>query len=363
MNKNNLSKVLLTFVAILFATSSFAIPKEPCESKEEVCCEDPAPGPFAFSYPRDMGLACPRDFFAYGEFLWMKGIQEGLDYAVEQDTVGSVFPLTAGKLKGFSTQSQEWDWKPGFRLGLGFYTNYDNFSFEFDLTYIRMKAWSTSSNDGNGILMPLFLPPLASNMTIPLAAATWDGDFYTFDFMMGKPYHVSRYYVSSPKFGLRAAWIDQNYHVRYFYLSENNVNVENDYWGVGLTTSYEGQFLLGSGWYIYGKALVSLLYGNTTVDQKSDVGTVDAGVLANYVYYENSYNIKPAAEVEMGFSWGKYFNKGQYLASLKLGYQFQQWWNQFQARKFFDVNPASNDTISRRDLSFNGLVLGIGLDF
>ena len=107
---------------------------------------------------------------------------------------------------------------------------------------------------------------------------------------------------------------------------------------------------------------MSLLYGNTTVDQKGEFPDVSAGTY-NYVYYENAYNVKPAAELEMGFSWGKYFNKGQYLASLRLGYQFQQWWNQWQARKFFDVNPASNDTVARRDLSFTGLIVGLGLDF
>ena len=77
---------------------------------------------------------------------------------------------------------------------------------------------------------------------------------------------------------------------------------------------------------------------------------------------DTQYNVKPNAELGMGFSWGKYFSKGQYLTSLKVGYEFQQWWDQWEAKKPGD-SPLAMDTISRGDLAFNGLVVGLSLDF
>ena len=113
MKKNNfLNKVLFSVAAMLFSTSAIAIPNDPCAPKD-ACCDEPAPGPFAFAYPKDVGLSCPRDFYAHGEFLWMKPSEEGLEFAMDQDASSNyIFPLTNGKVHGFSTGSQEWDWRP-----------------------------------------------------------------------------------------------------------------------------------------------------------------------------------------------------------------------------------------------------------
>ena len=80
-------KILLT-LTLLLTSISFAIPKGPCNKKEKVCWEEPTPGPFAFSYPKDMNLSCPQDFYVKGEFLLMQVKEEGLDkyFALLQQT-------------------------------------------------------------------------------------------------------------------------------------------------------------------------------------------------------------------------------------------------------------------------------------
>ena len=364
MFKNTLGKTLLAFALFIFASSAFAIPKEPCDTKE-VCCEDPAPGPFAFSYPKDVGLSCPRDFYIHGEFMWMKATEEGLEYAIDQDSsTAYTFPLTTGIMAGgFSAGSQEWDWRPGFRVGFGFYSNYDNWNFDVNMTYFRMKADSEASNSGTGVLLPMYLPPQGRATNILTSSSRWSGDFSTLDLMLGKPYHVSRYFTSTPMFGIRAAWIDQNYLIRYFIHQDdlkNTVFLKNDYWGVGLRGSYEGNFLLGSGWFIYGKAAFSLLYGKFDTSQNSEY---QGSNIAEYKLEDSFYSVQPNTEIGIGLSWGKYMNKGQYLVSVKVGYEFHQWWDQFQARRFFDADPTANDTVSRGDLSFNGFLFGLSIDF
>lgn len=361
MNKKNLwTKVLFT-VAMLFVTCAFAIPKDPCDVKE-VCCEEPAPGPYAFSYPKDVGLSCPRDFYLHGEFLWMVPSEEGLDYAIEQDGAIDTFPLELGSIKGFATDSKEWDWRPGFRVGFGFYTNHDSWNFDLNWTYFRIKADAQHDNGSHGYLLPLLLPPQtpAEFTTLPNASARWSGDYNTVDLMVGKPYHVSRCYVSNPLFGIRAAWIDQDYHARYFMDGfKRNVYLENQFWGVGLRGAYEGDFLLGSGWFIYGRAAFALLFGKFDIDQYSDT-TIDH---YQYKVLNNYYTVKPNAELGMGISWSKFFHKNQYKVGLKVGYEFHQWWGQNQMRRFYDENPVANDITSRGDLSFNGFMFGLSCDF
>jgi len=355
---------LFLLLGFAFAISAYAIPKDPC-LPQDICCEDPAPGPYTFSYPKDVGLVCPRDFYAHGEFLWMKPSEEGLEYAMEQDAATEyTFPLENGKIKDFSSGSQEWDWRPGFRVGFGFYNNFDSWNIDVNWTYLRIKADSETEITGTDLALLLLLYPITfNNLSVKHASSRWSGDFNTLDLMVGKPYHVSRYYVSNPMFGIRAAWIDQDYHVRYFiFYAKQNVFHKNDYWAAGLRGAYEGDFLLGSGWLVYGKAAFALLFGKFDTSQSSDFENVDIP-LAKYKIENSFYSVQPNAELSMGLSWSKFFHKDQYKVALKVGYEYHQWWDQNQLRKFFDFNPVATDTVSRGDLSFNGFMFGLHIDF
>lgn len=357
---------------MFLSTYVYAIEKDPCSPKD-VCCEEIKPGPFAFSYPKDVGLVCPRDFYVHAEFLLVKPTEDGLEYGVNHDPGSEndaiVFPLIDGKIRGFSRYSDEWDWRPGFRVGFGFYTVNDFWNFTADWTYIRIKSKSSSDKNVGRILLPFYYPPLAAfvfPLDITHISSLWSGDFNAIDFMVGKPYHVSRYFISNPMIGIKAAFIDQDYLIRYFPNKiKQIVTLKNDYWGVGLRGSYEGQFLIGSNFAIFGKTAFSMLFGKFDISQQNHDSTAYPQVTyrVSYKTEDSFYSMQPNAEMSLGFSWSKLYNKNQYLVSLKLAYEFQYFWDQYQARRFFDPDPVANDTLSRGDLSFNGFAFGLNVDF
>ncbi|NGX35107.1 MAG: hypothetical protein K1060chlam1_01477 [Candidatus Anoxychlamydiales bacterium] len=377
MKKNNfLYKALFSVAAILFATSAIAIPKDPCAPKD-VCCDEATPGPFAFAYPKDNGLSCPRGFNVYGEFLWMKPSEEGLEYAISNHTTAAnpwIFPILVGKVESFSSGSQEWDWRPGFRIGFGSNSTFDKYQIEASWTYIKIKATANATINGAGDFLPLFLPAIVpqGGVTFSLkdASTKWSGDFNSFDISCSKPYHVSRYYVSSPRFGVRTAWIDQDMVYRYSLISEFSTDLsaraiaKNDYWGVGLLGAYNSQFIISKNWNIYAKALVSLLFGKFDISQHANWTTIGSAPTAHSYDVEDSfYSVQPNAELGVGLCWTRTFDHDQYLASVKVGYEFHHWWNQNQIRRFFDTDPTANDTVSRGDLSFNGFEFAVNIDF
>src|SRR3990167_7533131 len=71
-------------VAVLATTSLYAIPKGPCDQKapENLCCEEPKPGPFGFAFPVDMGVSCPRDFYIHVDGLAFQAKQDGMDIGI-----------------------------------------------------------------------------------------------------------------------------------------------------------------------------------------------------------------------------------------------------------------------------------------
>jgi len=369
---NMKEKTMKTFFALatVLLTSAFAIPKGPCD-KVDTCCDEPAPGPFAFSYPKDLGLACSNDFYARGDFLYMRATQDGLEYVLDQDTTGSssAFPLTDGKIKGFSRDSTSWEWRPGFRVGIGFNsTKNDTWSLDAYWTYFRIKADSTALNNGSGVLLGLLWPPVA-NQAIPMtySNARFEGTVNTLDISMGKAYHVSRQFVSNPMFGIRGAWMEQDFYARYFVNHRKSIVAhKNDFRGVGLRGSYMAQFLFGSHFSIYGNAAMSLLFGKFDLSQSSDDNTGITWITGNDITYkveDSYYSVKPNAELGIGITWGKMFDKDKYMVSLKVGYEFHHWFDQNQLRRFYNANPIATDTVSRGDLSFNGFVFGLNFDF
>ena len=154
-------KIFLT-LALLFVSISFAIPKGPCNKKEKICCEEIEPGPFAFSYPKDMNLSCPQDFYVKGEFLLMQVKEEGLEYAMTQNTTpkfdDNAFPLTGGDIQGYSEGHRNWDWTCGCRASMGFYLNYNAWNVEVNWTYIRINNDSGKNVTGGGFNSILVTP-------------------------------------------------------------------------------------------------------------------------------------------------------------------------------------------------------------
>ncbi len=327
----------LCFLSIVF-TQSFSIEKNPCISND-VCCEKNEPGPFAFAYPKDASLECPKNFYLSASFLWMAFYEEGLEYAIN--------------VNGITSQKEKLDFKPGFRVCFGF--DKHPFSVSASWTYIRIKDDSMAQPGTDGLL-GLFLPPETGSLTG--ASSRISGDFNTLDVNISKPYHVSRYFISNPKVGIQAAWIDQDYHLRYYTINrKHNVYNKNDFWGIGLETGYDAEFIIGKNFTLYANVLSALLFSKFDISQIAQTLTI-----YNYQLSESFFKVIPNAKIGLGFTWSRMFEKKTIKAKLKVGYEFQQWWSINQLRRPMDTDPSAFKSVARNDLTFNGLVVSLHLD-
>ncbi|NGX27890.1 MAG: hypothetical protein K940chlam1_00062 [Candidatus Anoxychlamydiales bacterium] len=330
-------KRLLFVLFLLLSIQSFAVPKGPCDEPMDVCCEE-AVGPNAFSYQSDLGLACPKNFTASGSFLWMAFYEEGLTYAVKVN-------------QGFS-QKEKLDFNPGFRVHFGYEKE---FLFEGEWTYIRFKDEDFTEPGTDGLLGSFF-PPNAGSLTG--ASSRISGDFNTFDLNLGKRYYVSQYYISTPKFGIQAAWIDQDLHLRYFVINQKeNVFCKNDYWGVGLKVGYDSEFLVGKNFSIYGNIASALLFSKFDISQQADNISI-----YNYQLEDSFYKVLPNAKIGIGIAYARFFEKKLTRVQLKVGYEFQEWWGMNRLRRPFDADPTGFKTVGRNSLTFNGLVASLNID-
>jgi hypothetical protein len=349
------TKAAALVMSMLFlATSGWAIPPAPCDTKpQDVCCEEPKPGPYAFSFPMDMNLACPRDFYFYGDFLALQPREEGLEYAIENTNGSGGFPLRGGDVKGFGTPHHSWSWDFGFRIGVGFYLNHDQWEFDLSWFWYNNNQETSSATVANTFLIPLWfnLDPQAGNQQ---ASARWGLTMNILDISLGKPYHISRYVVFHPFFGVRAAWIDQTYVARYGgdWQSESGVKFigKNDFWGVGPRIGVNTKWYLGADFELLANISTSFLIGDFDVTQNTQHSALGIQVDPDIDLTE------PNLDIQLGVSWGTYFNNKQNHFALQVMGEFQQWWDQLQFRKFYsNTLTFPSDTVSRGDLTIQGV--------
>lgn len=376
-NSNALRRVLASSVVAALAIPSLYA-NEPtqnqpanCEKKPVVCCPAPQPGPFAFAFPMDRDLNCPRDFFVHVDGLAMQAKQDGMEFVIRDDTSFAERDnfITNGRVRGFSSEDHDWDYNPGMRVGMGFFLGQDVWSIDFNWTWLNITDYEhISSVTPGGTLIPLWLlgKPTLANEFGQNASAVWDASYNTLDIRFAKPYHISRYLVFNPHIGARAAWIDQHFSVDYSgYVGtgagENRAihHGDNDFWGIGLRSGLDTNWRLGKGWTLFGNVAGSLLFGQFDVEQSLILPTGGDGFDLDNDMYQNVPNM----EIAMGLGWGRFFNKQQYRVDLKLGYEFHVWWDQLNLRRFWSGAPQyANDVVSRGNLTLNGFSLKLQLD-
>ncbi|MBN1914340.1 MAG: hypothetical protein JW769_00420 [Parachlamydiales bacterium] len=357
MNKNMFSRIAVTSVALLATAFAYAIPKEPCDKQEPVCCEKPASGPYAFSYMKDKGLSCPSDVYINGDFLWMMATEQGLDYAVEH-TSGNA--LSDGELHGFSAPNESWDWQPGARVTIGAFTQDKEWNLEASWTYLHIKE-DGATHDATNTLSAIWLPDLNE---YNYASARWKSHYNTIDLKLAKPYHLNRYFTMNPFIAIRGAWIEQDYLARYStdgHSASIDMVADNDYYGFGLRGGAVAEWIFTKNFNLFGQIAASLLYGKFDVDQRS-VGETVGLTSAAYKIHQEFYDVSPNMDLTLGAIWGTYFNKNKYKISAKIAYEFHQWWDQNNMRKVLP-NTGQIDTISRGDLALNGFAFGLLFDF
>ncbi len=381
---NAFSRVLASSVAAFMATTSlYAIPRDPCEPPPPpVCCEEPRPGPFAFAYPYDMDLNCPRDFYIHVDGLYMQAKQDGMDFVIQDSSTPSTqttSPITHGKVEGFSSNNHDWDYNPGMRVGIGFYLDHDAWNLDFNWTWLNITNYEhANATTSGGVVIPLWELGMGTpaDQLGTRSSAVWDAGYNTFDIRLGKPYYVSRYLVFNPHFGVRGACIDQHFSVDYGGTGAVTDGIgtrtihhgNNNFWGVGARAGIDTDWILGKGWCLFGNIATSMLFGKFQIDQSLALpGVGNDGFDLDYDYYQNTPNF----EMALGIGWGKYFNKKRNHVGLKVAYEFHEWWDQLNMRKFSNGSTGfsgrgtgvySNDVVSRGNFTLNGFSLCLRFD-
>lgn len=308
----------------------------------------------------------------------MQAKEDGLEFAISDSSAPAVnTPITHGRVEGFSGSNHDYDYNPGMRFGVGFYLDHDAWSLDFNWTWLNITNYQhANATTGTGVELPLYILGIGTpaNQIGARTSACWNASYNTLDTRLGKPHYISRYLVVNPFFGFRAAWIDQHFSVDYGGTGPAFRTVhhgDNNYWGVGARAGLDSDWMLGKGWCLFGNLAASMLFGQFTIDQNMSLpGSAADGFDIRYDFYQNTPNF----ELVLGIGWGYYFNKKRNHVGLRAAYEFHEWWDLFNMRKFYsgasglpagaltNTGIYANDVVSRGNFTLNGFSLRLQFD-
>ena len=279
---------------------------------------------------------CSKGFF-HVDFLYWRAYEGGLDQCFPtfvSDTVNRVGQITS-VFKG-EGKDPHFNWNPGFRIAGGYELPDCNWDLAAFWTYFH-----STSRHYNG----------HPNML------RWHVNLDVIDLVTAYRYELNHSISFRPFGGLRGVIIDQTLH---FGMVPNAITFATPLipdliggrnkqynWGIGPIFGLEADWNLKGGFGLYASGSISWLYGhaNTTlINSENTVDTID------YAYIKtHTNNIMTVADVGFGINWKTNFCNDKSF-SLNLGFEHHQ---------YYDYNRMA----SRGDLSFDGLEIGMGIEF
>lgn len=341
-----MGKKLLALVLFTLSLSLFA------QEREEIT---PPAGPFVKN---------GADLFFTGEFLWWKGIQEGLSYATSGILVQPGTTVSSGKVHKVHSS-----WNPGFRIGLGWYPGHDGWDLYARYTWYYSHTKDHASNsEGNMVPIGLSLDNLTnvSVTGVTDAKSHWDLHYHTVDIELGRNFFLSKFLKTRLFAGLRGTWNHQNWNTG--YQSEQiafgdgrglpgsiRVDQSQKTWGIGIRMGVNGTWTFYKGWSIVSNASFSGIwvdYANHRRDQftQTNLGTATT---MNIKSDPNStlFNL----DLMLGLRGEWWFCQDAFHLSAQAGWENQIW---LDYGNFIYLNRNSNG-----DLTFTGLTAKLRFDF
>jgi hypothetical protein len=353
-----------------------------------VSCTTQSPSNCAYNAPYGINLACPWDVFVTASFLYWEPKEENLELGavfVEEDVSGTV--ITNEDITIFG---MDFEYKPGFKVGAGFNFSCDNWQIFAEYTYHHSTTdASIGSIPEDGQLLVFWKSSLVNDADLnqfepDRASSKWELDFDAFDVEVAREYYVGRCFVFRTFGGLRGAWIQQKYKVKYeeLFTSGNFIGEPGEVleathtskcWGVGPRIGCDMQWLFCGNFRAIADVSASTLFTKYTtleIDTSFQDFASDDLALEDDVNSKTHRNtdfcfVRPQLEMFLGLGWGDCFFCNNWYFDIEIGYTFNVLWNQNMFVSMTTNNNNNNGEIFNKggDLSFHGLTLTARVDF
>ncbi len=374
--------------AALSGAAQECAPKPQAQCNADACCRMHCLGPKKYGVNAPVNpLTCNGDFeITLTGFYW-KAEQEGLEYAIETQTINTDEERHNLIAADFKNPKFQWDF--GFKLGLGYNTTCDG--WDIGVIWTRYTGSASSHNKAqrsdNQTLLPIWtddkrtaLDPGESYYAREIETH-WKLHLNLIDIALGRKYWNSHRVALRPHIGFRISYLDQDFEIEHLggiqsvqtptEKLNNEVKIDNDFKGIGIRTGLDGQWKVGCGFGIYGNFALSLINGHFKVDHDERNREAESPFSKTKILETKDFfrATRLMTDLAFGVQYSTLLCDCQYALSTSLGWEqhlfldFNQMWRVIpqQGSSSSDDNNIYHQR--RGDLSTQGWTLTFVFDF
>ncbi|MBS0652463.1 MAG: hypothetical protein JSR39_02935 [Verrucomicrobia bacterium] len=306
------------------------------------------------------------NLFITADYLLWKATEQNLNFASDVlDTlaIGEMSPK--GKL--FNV---EFNWQSGFRVGLGYNLGHDQWDTDLTWTWFMDHGSGNAESSANQIFSTIASPIFNALISAKKAKSDLELHLNLLDWELGREFYTGKWLTVRPFGGLRTGWVNQNWKTEYFDpgsfrsvpLKKFQVDLKQEFWGIGLRGGLDTEWSLISGLSIYGNGAVSLLYGFFR-DARLEKSTSMAGIKGRNLFGVSSKRCEQAiAELQLGLRWDQMFSHDRFHLRIQTGWEHMVFFD--HNHLFFYLDPFSaNLSEYGGNLSFQGWSSSVRFDF
>lgn len=316
------------------------------------------------------------DLFAFGDLLYWNAHENGLFYAIENESSNPTHNLADAEVRNIHGK---WNW--GFRVGAGYNMPHDG--WDIRATWLRFtdNAKKHARAETDEAIFPSMAPssdPIAQDTTCQSAKARWNLRINQVDLDMGREFFVSKWLTLRPHGGVRTDWIRQKIETEYKNFTviatpnEVEVEIKDKWWGIGLEAGLDTQWGLGGGWSIFGNMTAAIIYGfhHLEFEDEDTPGRANISNLATslpngkFIDLDNHYRVShPILDLQMGLRWDNMFSDDRVHLGIQVGWEHHIYFSQNQLPNFSDDFNLGKFVVNQGDLTLQGWTFSARLDF
>lgn len=267
------------------------------------------------------------------------------------------------------------DWDFGYRVGIGYTSPCDYWELSADFTsfhtdksehldLLQLPAWN-----------PWGHPDTEEGVRLFDLKGSWNLKYDRLNFELGRAFWIGRCITLRPHFGITCGWIDQDFCLVFDYQPQNFVpfgstfDLGCDFSGAGLSSGLVIHLTNGTGFGVYGKFALSLLYG-----------TFDSS-LSQVEFFANAPGADPNERLliadttdkhhmgittfqgMLGVNWNRSFCCERYRFGLTAAWEFNQLNDINEFHQFSHFLQSGIYRMQHTSLVLMGLTFGGSFDF
>ena len=299
------------------------------------------------------------NIFLTTDFLWWRAQEDGLYFGQEgfRGTTTNNPPIGEQNFKGNLAKINP-PWEPGVRIGLGGNMPYDEWDIFLQWTYFKTDA---RQSEHNGVIALWGHQNIDQNVT-ERAKANWNLDMYVLDAELGRSFWVGKYLSMRPFFGLRGAWLDQEFKVHYDFATNpiisTKIRANTDFYSGGLRGGVDMRYNLFGGWSFYGQSSFSMLYGRFICDFHEHENDTRIAKTEDE-YHQGIFT----TQMTLGVRWDTYVSHSRYHFTISAAWEQNIWFDVNQMNHFIHQLHEGNMVKGNGNLTTQGGTFGARFDF